>query len=104
MWAGGFSLVGLPLIINFIPSPWVLIVYSLIMILSGWLLGQKTGLILPIGKELLSSFKEEARNLDVDNPRVGRLHFRGYSALCLISAAIIIPFAFSVYYFIAALY
>lgn len=96
-------LVGLPVLFLFVSSLWIWIAYALIMILSGWILGKKTGFMLPIGKEMLSSFKEEAHNIDVVSPRLGHLHFHGYSALYLIAAGIIIPFAFSVYFFIAAL-
>ncbi len=98
-----FFLVGLPVLFIFVSSLWIWIAYALIMILSGWILGKKTGFILPIGKEVLSSFKEEANNIDVVVPRLGLLHFRGNSALYVIAAGIIIPFAFSVYFFIAAL-
>ena len=69
----------------------------------GWILGKKPGFVLPIGKELLSAFKEEAKNIDVYSNRVGHLHFHGHSALCLIGAGIIIPFVFTVYFFISAL-
>lgn len=98
-----FFLLGLPVIINYVSSLWPWLVYCMIMILSGWLLGKKTGFVLPIGKVLLSNFKEEAKNIDVDSPRLGHLHFRGYSALYLLAAGIIIPLAFSVYFFISAL-
>lgn len=98
-----FFLLGLPVIINYVSSLWPWLVYCMIMILSGWLLGKKTGFVLPIGKVLLSNFKEEAKNIDVDSPRLGHLHIRGYSALYLLAAGIIIPLAFSVYFFISAL-
>ena len=97
-------LMGLPVIVNFVSSLWIWIIYSLIMILWGWRLGKKTGFVLPIDlKEIFQSAKDELHNLEVPHYRLGHLKFRGYSGIIIISAGLIIPLGVAVYYYISAL-
>jgi hypothetical protein len=97
-------LMGLPVIVNFVSSLWIWIIYSLIMILWGWRLGKKTGFVLPIDlKEIFQSAKDELHNLEVPHYRLGHLKFRGYSGMIIISAGLIIPLGVAVYYYISAL-
>lgn len=97
-------LMGLPVIVNLVSNLWVWAIYSLIMITSGWILGKKTGFVLPISKEpIIRSFREELYNLVVPSFKLGRLQFRGYSAIIIIAAALIIPLAFALYYYLSPL-
>lgn len=99
-----FFLMGLPVIVNFVSSLWIWIIYSLTMIISGWILGKKTGFVLPIDlKEIFQSAKDELHNLEVPHYRLGHLKFRGYSGLIIIAAGLIIPLGVAVYYYISAL-
>ena len=96
-------LMGLPMIVNFVSSLWIWIIYSLIMILWGWRLGKKTGFVLPISKEhIIGSFREEIYNLVVPSSKLGRLQFRGNSAIIIIVAALVIPLGFALYYYFSA--
>jgi hypothetical protein len=94
-----FFFFGLPVIVNFVSDLWIWITYTLGMILSGWLIGKKTGFVLPIGKEIWTNFKEEINGLVVVSRKLGRLHFRGNSAIIIIVAALLIPLAFAIYYY-----
>jgi hypothetical protein len=98
-----FFLMGLPVIVNFVSSLWIWIIYSLTMIISGWILGKKTGFVLPISKEhIIGSFREEIYNLVVPSSKLGRLQFRGNSAIIIIVAASVIPLGFALYYYFSA--
>jgi hypothetical protein len=98
-----FFLMGLPVIVNFVSSLWIWIIYSLTMIISGWILGKKTGFVLPISKEhIIGSFREEIYNLVVPSSKLGRLQFRGNSAIIIIVAALVIPLGFALYYYFSA--
>lgn len=98
-----FFLMGLPVIVNFVSSLWIWIIYSLTMIISGWILGKKTGFVLPISKEhIIGSFREEIYNLVVPSSKLGRLQFRGNSAIIIIVAALLIPLGFALYYYFSA--
>ena len=96
-------LMGLPAIVNFVSNLWIWIIYSLTMIISGWILGKKTGFALPISKEhIIGSFREEIYNLVVPSSKLGRLQFRGNSAIIIIVAALVIPLGFALYYYFSA--
>lgn len=96
-------LMGLPAIINFVSNLWIWIIYSLTMIISGWILGKKTGFVLPISKEhIIGSFREEIYDLVVPSSKLGRLQFRGNSAIIIIIAALVIPLGFALYYYLSA--
>ena len=100
-----FFLMGLPVIVNFVSNLWIWIAYSFAMILSGWILGKKTGFVLPIDKEaIIESFKEELHNLVVPSSTLGRLQFRGNSAIIIIIAGLAIPLSFALYYYFSALF
>ena len=100
-----FFLMGLPVIVNLVSNLWIWIIYSLAMITSGWILGKKTGFVLPIKKEpIIESFREELHNLVVPSSKLGRLVFRGNSAIIIIIAGLVIPLSFAFYYYFSALF
>lgn len=99
-----FFLMGLPVIVNFVSNLWIWITYSLAMILSGWILGRRSGFVLPVRKEAIwGSFREEITNLVVPSSKLGHLQFRSKSAIIIIAAGLIIPLAFAFYYYLSAL-
>lgn len=98
-------LMGLPVIVNFVPNLWIWFIYSLAMIVSGWILGKKTGFVLPISKgPIIRSFREEIDSLVVPSSKLGRLKFRGNSAIIIIVAALVIPLGFAFYHYFSALF
>ena len=100
-----FFLMGLPVIVNFVSNLWIWIIYSLAMITSGWILGKITGFVLPIDKmRIIESFREESHNLVVPSSKLGRLVFRGNSAIIIIIVALVIPLSFAFYYYFSVLF
>ena len=98
------STMALPIIVNFVPNLWIWITYSSIMIISGWILGIKTGFVLPIRiKDITENFKKQTHNLTVDSPKLGQINFRGKSSIIIIAAGLIIPLAFAIYFYFSAL-
>ena len=98
------SLCILPIIVNFVPNLGLWIAYTLVMIVSGWILGKNTGFILPLkAKAILKSIIDEGTDMKVNHPKYGNFSFPGKSSLIFYTVGMMIPFGLALYCYLSAL-
>lgn len=98
----GASLIGIPVIINFVSNLWIWMGYSLLMLVLGFVAGKRNGFALPLETKILwQSVVEESTNLNVEN-RYGNFYFPGKRSLWIFGCSILGLLILSITFFMAA--
>ena len=96
------SLIGIPVIINFVSNLWIWMGYSLLMLVLGFVAGKRNGFALPLETKILwQSVVEESTNLNVKN-RYGNFYFPGKRSLWIFGCSILGLLILSITFFMAA--
>jgi len=96
------SLIGIPVIINFVSNLWIWMGYSLLMLVLGFVAGKRNGFALPLEIKILwQSVVEESTNLNVEN-RYGNFYFPGKRSLWIFGCSILGLLILSITFFMAA--
>lgn len=96
------SLIGIPVIINFVSNLWIWMGYSLLMLVLGFVAGKRNGFALPLETKILwQSVVEESTNLNVEN-RYGNFYFPGKRSLWIFGCSILGLLILSITFFMAA--
>ena len=100
LWAS--ALTGLPLCINCVSDLSVWAYYSVIMLVTAWLVGKEIGFAYPIGNRMLKSVYHDTADMTVRTRTGAEYRFRNHSGFWISCIALAILFILSVVFFIKA--
>ena len=100
LWAS--ALTGLPLCINCVSDLSVWAYYSVIMLVTAWLVGKEIGFAYPIGNRMLKSVYNETADMTVRTRMGIEYRLRHHSGFWICCVALVILFVLSIVFFIKA--